>query len=90
MMGMFRLVKDGKVVFYEFLTLVEHEGSLLLKLKHDRADPRPVRRPDVQARWRERAGHLSRDPGSRRRGSRRDVQDDAGGELGNLFGHRVI
>ncbi len=34
MMGMFRLVKEGKVVFYEFLTLVEHEGSLLLKLKH--------------------------------------------------------
>ncbi|HEV8347885.1 MAG TPA: DUF6265 family protein [Vicinamibacterales bacterium] len=33
MMGMFRLVKDGKVVFYEFLTLVEEEGSLALKLK---------------------------------------------------------
>jgi hypothetical protein len=38
MMGMFRLVKDGKVVFYEFLTLVEHEGSLLLKLKHFNPD----------------------------------------------------
>lgn len=38
MMGMFRLVKEGKVVFYEFLTLVEHEGSLLLKLKHFNAD----------------------------------------------------
>jgi hypothetical protein len=38
MMGMFRLVKDGKIVFYEFLTLVEHEGSLLLKLKHFNAD----------------------------------------------------
>jgi hypothetical protein len=38
MMGMFRLVKEGKLVFYEFLTLVEHEGSLLLKLKHFNAD----------------------------------------------------
>lgn len=38
MMGMFRLVKGGNVVFYEFLTLVEHEGSLLLKLKHFNAD----------------------------------------------------
>ena len=38
MMGMFRNVKDGKVVFYEFLTLVEHEGSLLLKLKHFNPD----------------------------------------------------
>lgn len=38
MMGMFRLLKDGKPVFYEFLTLVEHEGSLLLKLKHFNPD----------------------------------------------------
>src|SRR5687768_8740792 len=38
MMGMFRLVKDGKVVFYEFLTLVEREGSLVLKLKHFNPD----------------------------------------------------
>src|SRR5690349_21407763 len=33
MLGTFRLVKEGKPVFYEFLTLVEHEGSLLLRLK---------------------------------------------------------
>jgi hypothetical protein len=38
MMGMFRLVKDGKVIFYEFLTLVEQEGSLRLKLKHFNPD----------------------------------------------------
>lgn len=38
MMGMFRLVKDGKVVFYEFLTLVEEAGSLVLKLKHFNPD----------------------------------------------------
>lgn len=38
MMGMFRLIKDGKVVFYEFLTLVEQDGSLMLKLKHFNPD----------------------------------------------------
>ena len=38
MMGMFRLVKGGRVVFYEFLTLVEQEGSLILKLKHFNPD----------------------------------------------------
>jgi hypothetical protein len=38
MLGMFRLIKDGKPVFYEFLTLVEHDGSLLLRLKHFNPD----------------------------------------------------
>lgn len=43
MMGMYRLVKrgdDGKdaVTFYEFLTFVEHEGTIVLKLKHFNAD----------------------------------------------------
>ena len=38
MMGMYRLVKEGKVVFYEILALVEEEGSLTLKLKHFNAD----------------------------------------------------
>jgi hypothetical protein len=38
MMGMFRFLKGDQVVFYEFLTLVEHEGSLLLKLKHFNPD----------------------------------------------------
>jgi Domain of unknown function (DUF6265) len=38
MLGTFRLIKDGKPVFYEFLTLVEHEGSLLLRLKHFNPD----------------------------------------------------
>ena len=38
MMGMFRMLKGDKVVFYEFLTFVEHEGSVLLKLKHFNAD----------------------------------------------------
>jgi hypothetical protein len=38
MMGMFRMLKGEQVIFYEFLTLLEHEGSLLLKLKHFNAD----------------------------------------------------
>jgi hypothetical protein len=38
MMGMYRLVKDGKPVFYELLTVVEHEGSLLLRLRHFHPD----------------------------------------------------
>lgn len=38
MMGMYRLVKDGKVVFYEFLTILEDSGSLVLKLKHFNPD----------------------------------------------------
>jgi ketosteroid isomerase-like protein len=38
MMGMYRLVKDGKIVFYELLTVVEEKGSLLLRLKHFNPD----------------------------------------------------
>lgn len=38
MMGMYRSVKDGKVVFYELLTIVEDAGSLVLKLKHFHPD----------------------------------------------------
>lgn len=34
MMGMYRLVRDGKPIFYEFQTLVEQGGSLMLRLKH--------------------------------------------------------
>jgi hypothetical protein len=34
MMGMYRMVKDGKPVFYELLTLSEVEGSLEIRLKH--------------------------------------------------------
>jgi hypothetical protein len=34
MMGSFRLVKDGKVAFHELCTLVEEQGSVVLKLKH--------------------------------------------------------
>lgn len=38
MMGMYRLVRDGKLVFYELQTLVEEGGSLILRLKHFNAD----------------------------------------------------
>ena len=38
MPGVFRVVRDGEVVFYEMMALVEHEGSLELRLKHFNAD----------------------------------------------------
>ena len=38
MVGHFRLVKDGKPVFYEILTILEHEGSVEIRLKHVNAD----------------------------------------------------
>jgi hypothetical protein len=34
MMGMYRLIVNGKVSFYEFMNLVEENGSVALKLKH--------------------------------------------------------
>ena len=34
MMGMYKMVKDGAVVFYEFLVIVEESNSLMLRLKH--------------------------------------------------------
>lgn len=38
MVGMFKLLKDGEVAFYELVLLVEEEGSLSLKVKHFNAD----------------------------------------------------
>lgn len=38
MPGVFRLLKEGAVQFYELMTLVEVEGSLELRLKHFHAD----------------------------------------------------
>lgn len=34
MMGMYRMLKDGKPIFYELLTLEEKDGTLLIRLKH--------------------------------------------------------
>jgi hypothetical protein len=38
MVGYFRLVKDGKPVFYEIMTLLESEGSVEMRLKHVNPD----------------------------------------------------
>jgi hypothetical protein len=38
MLGYFRLVKDGKPVFYVILTLLENEGSVEMRLKHVNPD----------------------------------------------------
>lgn len=38
MMGMYRHLKDDKPTFYEFLTIVEVDGSLSLRLKHFNPD----------------------------------------------------
>jgi hypothetical protein len=34
MVGMWKLMSDGEVVFYELMLIVEEEGSLSLKVKH--------------------------------------------------------
>lgn len=38
MLGVFRLYREDRVVFYEIMTLVEEEGSIALKLKHFHPD----------------------------------------------------
>ena len=38
MMGMYRLMKDGQVVFYEIMSIQPDGGSLVLALKHFNAD----------------------------------------------------
>lgn len=38
MVGLFRLVKDGKPVFYELMTIVEVDGTLAFRLKHFNPD----------------------------------------------------
>jgi len=38
MVGTYRLVKDGKPVFYEMMWLLENEGTLILRLKHFNPD----------------------------------------------------
>jgi hypothetical protein len=51
MMGMFRLVKDGKVVFSELLFIVEDQDSLNLKLKHFDADFKGWEEKDVSRKF---------------------------------------
>jgi hypothetical protein len=50
MMGMYRLVINGKPSFYEFMHLSEEQGSLVLKLKHFN--------PDLTA-WEEKDGSVT-------------------------------
>lgn len=38
MMGMYRLIQEEKPIFYEFMTLAENKGSLVLQLKHFNGD----------------------------------------------------
>lgn len=38
MMGMYKLVRDGKVVFYELMIIAQDSNGLVLKLKHFNAD----------------------------------------------------
>lgn len=38
MLGMFQMLNDDKVIFYEIFHLIESDGSLLLELKHFNAD----------------------------------------------------
>ena len=38
MMGMYRMIKDTKPIFYEFLTLSEVDGTLMIRLKHFHAN----------------------------------------------------
>lgn len=62
MAGVFRLVKDGQVQFYELVTLVEEDGTLVLRLKHfepgligweEKADAVefPLLRADAETLW---------------------------------------
>jgi hypothetical protein len=50
MVGYFRLVKDGKPVFYEIMTLLETEGSVEMRLKHVN--------PDMTG-WEEKNGYVT-------------------------------
>ena len=47
MMGMYRMIKDGKPVFYELLLIAEENGSLAIKLKHFHGDLRGWEDRDV-------------------------------------------
>lgn len=38
MMGMFKLIKENKIVFYELMTISESQGALQLQLRHFNSD----------------------------------------------------
>ena len=47
MVGMFRLFREDRVVFYEFMILVEEEGGVSMKLKHFHPDFRSWEEKDA-------------------------------------------
>jgi hypothetical protein len=51
MMGMYRMIKDGKPVLYELLLITEENGSLAIKLKHFHADLRGWEERDASVRF---------------------------------------
>lgn len=51
MMGMYRMIKDGKPIFYELLLITEENGSLAIKLKHFHADLRGWEERDASVRF---------------------------------------
>ncbi|MEQ3661737.1 MAG: DUF6265 family protein [Flavobacterium sp.] len=52
MMFNFKLVKDGKVAFYEFGHIVEKDRTLLLQLKHFSADLKGWEKPEISEEFR--------------------------------------
>ncbi|HEU4653790.1 MAG TPA: DUF6265 family protein [Steroidobacteraceae bacterium] len=38
MLSMYRLVRDGKPIFFELVSISEHDGSLMMRLKHFDSD----------------------------------------------------
>ena len=51
MMGMYRMTKDGKAMFYELLLIAEEDGSLAVKLKHFHPDLRGWEERDKSLRF---------------------------------------
>jgi hypothetical protein len=51
MMGVYRMIKDGKPIFYELLLITEENGSLAIKLKHFHADLRGWEERDASVRF---------------------------------------
>jgi uncharacterized protein DUF6265 len=51
MMGMYRMIKDGKPIFYELLLIAQENGSLAIKLKHFHADLRGWEERDASLRF---------------------------------------
>ena len=51
MMGMFRLVKNGKTIFYELITIIAENKTLVMKLKHFSSDMTGWEEKDVSVRF---------------------------------------